>query len=139
MDEMVLIERMESHGVKPTAMRLLVLRALTESGQTLTLRDLEDTLYPADRSTIFRALTLFQEKHLVHCIEDGTGSTRYEMCTGEHHCSIGDQHIHFHCTRCGRTLCLSHLPVPAVNLPEGYVSESINCVVSGLCPDCSAR
>lgn len=133
-----IVERFSDHGVRATAMRLLVWRTLWEQKSTMTLRELEDALCPADRSTIFRTLTLFQEHHLVHCIDDGSGSTRYEACMSEHHCTPEDQHVHFHCRVCGRTLCLNRTPVPVVGLPEGFVAETVNCVVSGVCPDCEA-
>ena len=140
MNEADLELRMKEHGVRPTAMRLLVLRALTEATGTLTLRDLEDVLAPADKSTLFRTLTLFQEHHLVHTIEDGTGSTRYEACLSHtSHQEKDDQHVHFHCTRCGSTFCLTETPIPPVTLPEGYEAETANFVMTGLCPRCARR
>lgn len=139
MNEQQLVERLTNHGIKPTAMRLVALRALMESQGTLSLKELEDALYPADRSTLFRSLTLFQEHHLVHVIEDGTGAARYEICMGEHDCSLDDQHIHFHCSVCGRTYCLHECPIPSVNLPAGFVSETMNCVVTGLCAECAVK
>lgn len=139
MNDTLFEERLLSHGVKPTAMRLLVLRTLAEAEQTLTLRDLEERLYPAERSTLFRTLTLFQLHNLVHCIEDGSGSARYEACKGEHHGDDDDQHIHFHCTLCGRTFCLTDIPVPPLSLPEGFESMAVNCVVSGICPQCAKK
>lgn len=134
-----LVQRLLTHDIKPTAMRLLVLRALSEANQILSLKELEEVLFPADRSTIFRTLTLFQEHGLVHCINDGTGSARYEICKGECHCTLEDQHIHFHCTCCNRTICLNDIRVPSIIVPSGYVMMSVNYVVTGLCPVCARK
>lgn len=136
MEEKDLVALLQAHGVKPTAMRLLVLRLLLETRQTLTLREMEDALYPADRSTIFRTLILFERCHLLHCIDDGSGSARYEICLSHHHDDDDDRHLHFRCLQCGRTLCLTEQKIPAVVLPEGFRIHHINCVITGICPDC---
>ena len=99
-----LTELLTSRGIKPTSMRLLVLRSLIEANSTLSLRELEETLLPADRSTIFRTLTLFEQQHLVHTIDDGSGSARYEICLSEHNDEEDDRHLHFRCLHCGRTI-----------------------------------
>ena len=49
----------EQKGVRPTANRVLVLRALRAEEHPVTLTDLELTLSPMDKSSIFRVLTLF--------------------------------------------------------------------------------
>ncbi|MCR5820290.1 MAG: transcriptional repressor [Bacteroidaceae bacterium] len=131
--------KMEKRGVKPTATRLLVLRALGSHHRALSLRELDDILETIDRSTIFRALTLFLANHLVHAIEDGTGVTKYEICEGHEECSIEDQHTHFFCVGCHRTFCFHNTPVPTIEMPEGFVMQNVNYLVKGLCPDCSAK
>lgn len=136
--EQHLVELLQARNIKPTAMRLLVLRCLTEASETLTLRQMEEILYPADRSTIFRTLTLFEQQHLLHTIDDGSGSARYEICLS-HHDDDDDRHPHFRCLRCGRTICLFGQRIPEVELPEGYQAQQTNYVITGLCPECSVR
>lgn len=130
--------RLEHRGVKPTSTRVLVYRALAGHRRALSLRELDDELDTVDRSSIFRALTLFLAHHLVHAIEDGTGVTKYEACEGGDDCSLDDQHIHFYCTRCQRTFCFHTIHVPAIRLPEGFAMEGVNYLVKGVCPDCSS-
>lgn len=132
-----LTERLASHQIKPTAMRLLVLRQLMEAGQTLTLRELEEALAPADRSTIFRTLNLFVQQHMAHVIDDGSGATRYEICHGHHDDDDDDRHPHFRCIHCGRTICLTEQRMPPIALPEGFVSHHSNYIITGLCAECS--
>lgn len=129
--------KMQSRGVKPTAMRLLVYRQLAHSHHPLSLKQLEEQMLTADRSTIFRTLTLLVRHHLVHAIEDGSGAMKYEVCHGHEQCSIDDQHPHFYCEQCGRIYCLHDQSIPELTLPEGFHMRAINYMIKGLCPDCS--
>jgi len=70
-----LTELLERHGVKTTANRLIVAKALLTEGRPLSLMELEDKIGTIDKSGIFRSLTLFKEHHLVHAIEDGGDGT----------------------------------------------------------------
>ena len=130
-------QHLEERGVKATATRLLVYRALAESRHSLSLRELDDRLDTVDRSTIFRTLTLLLAQHLVHAIEDGTGVARYEACEGHDDCSLDDQHVHFYCRLCQRTLCFHSLHIPHLPMPEGFEMEGVNFLVKGVCPDCA--
>ncbi len=132
-------ERLEHRGVKLTAMRLLVYEELEKTRRPLSLRELEDRMPTAERSTIFRALTLLLQHHLVHDIEDGSGSLRYEICTSDDHHEHDDRHIHFYCEHCHRTYCLHNTRIPKVDLPEGFHMTSINYMVKGLCPTCASH
>lgn len=132
-------QRLTHRGVKLTAMRLLVYEQLEQARQPLSLRELEDRMQTADRSTIFRTLTLLQQHHLVHSIEDGSGVLKYEVCHGHDECTIDDQHTHFYCQRCHRTFCFHETRIPQVDLPEGFQMYSINYMIKGLCPKCAAR
>lgn len=128
---------LESRGVKPTPNRLLVARALAAATSPLSLLDIETQLDTVDRSSVFRTLMLFVKAGIVHEIDDGSKSMKYELChaTGDDHDS--DRHVHFHCLSCHRTFCLEDIPVPEVALPGGYAVTSANYVVKGTCPDCS--
>lgn len=132
-------ERMERQGVKPTAMRLLVYRELERSTRPLSLKELEERMPQAERSTIFRALSVFLERHLVHGIEDGGGAMRYETCTSNGSCTHDDLHGHFYCECCQRTFCLHQLPVPRVSLPDGFQATTVSLMIKGICPECQAH
>lgn len=131
-------------NIRPTSVRVLVLNELERADCALSLSDLEGRLATVDKSSIFRTLTLFLSHHLVHCVEDGTGMTKYALCSPNCHCGetqngtfLNDLHTHFRCERCGRTFCLRGLPVPSVPLPKGFKLTSANYVLVGLCPECS--
>jgi Fur family transcriptional regulator, ferric uptake regulator len=124
--------------INPTAMRLLVLEYLLQQTTAVSLHDLERDFGHADRITLYRTLKTFEEKGLAHPIQDGTGTTKFALCTDacsreEHY----DLHLHFNCTRCGETFCLPKTKVPEVLLPNRFVLEDLNLTAKGICDRCN--
>lgn len=136
MDETKSIELLLEHEIRPTANRIMLVRALAEAEHPLTMSELENAVDTIDKSNVFRALALFREHHLVHVMEDGADAVRYELCHSHDGELDNDVHAHFYCERCGRTICLNEIPIPTVALPEGYRMTTINYLVKGICPKC---
>lgn len=126
-------------GVKPTSNRILVLRELARASHPVSLADLEIALDTLDKTSIFRVLELFAEKDIVHVIEDGSRSLKYELCNNASRHSIEDQHVHFYCERCMQTYCFENISVPAIEIPKGFQPRSVNYMLKGLCPKCSGK
>lgn len=126
-------------GIQPTAIRLLVLKAMKQADRSVSLLDLETLLDTVDKSTIFRTLMLFLSHHLIHSIDDGSGSFKYAVCNDDCSCEVDDLHTHFHCLQCNKTFCFTNIPTPIVKLPEGFTLDSINYVLKGLCPECAKK
>ena len=122
---------LQSHGVKPTANRILLVEALAHEQRPMSLMELEEQIATIDKSNIFRALTIFRTHHLVHTIEDGADAARYELCASSHD--------DFYCEVCHRTCCLPEINIPRVSLPAGYEMRSINYMVKGVCPSCASK
>ncbi|MBR1409494.1 MAG: transcriptional repressor [Prevotella sp.] len=139
MDEAKCLTLLEEHGIKPTANRIVVLKALDSSIQPQSLAELELKIKSIDRSNIFRALTLFHEHHLVHTIEGMTDGTRYELCHSHHVNHDDDLHPHFYCEECQHTYCLDGEEMPEINLPSGFEQHSANFMIKGTCPHCKKR
>lgn len=133
------IRRLEKKNVKPTAIRLLVVDAILSAGHAVSLSDLEVMLDTVDKSSIFRTLELFVKHHIVHSIDDGSGSVKYEICEGEDECTLDDMHVHFYCTVCHKTFCFKTIHIPLVQLPEGFTLESVNYMAKGVCKDCREK
>ena len=76
----MLEKKLEDRNIKPTAMRLLVLRKLVESGSSISLSELDGKFEQADKATLYRTLKTFEDKKLIHSIDDGTGSVKYALC-----------------------------------------------------------
>lgn len=133
-------DRLINKGVQPTAARILVINTLEGLKHPVSLSELEDILDTVDKSTIFRALVTMVEHHAVHAFEDGSGSTKYEICRSESgHCPMENRHIHFFCEKCRKTFCIENVKTPVVELPEGYEVSAINYTAKGLCPECSKK
>lgn len=132
-------ERLRCKGVKPTPIRELVLKTLLLHSNPLSLLDLETKLETIDKSTISRTLSLFEKNHIVHAFEDGSGSIKYEACPNPYDCLLEDRHIHFYCTECKQTFCITSTRIPRVHLPDGFVSQGVNYMLKGLCPKCSKK
>ena len=128
---------MESLGIRPTAMRIMIGRVLETADHPVSALEIEQQLDTADRSTISRTLSLFYEKGLLHLVEDGSGASKFELCDAFHEEEDSDMHLHFHCRKCGRTLCLHSIPVPEISLPDGFIGESTNFTITGICDKCN--
>ncbi|MDE6409155.1 MAG: transcriptional repressor [Muribaculaceae bacterium] len=128
--------KMKEHGIRPTAVRLMIGRVLDSADHPMSSLEIEMALDTVDRSTITRTLAIFGEKSLIHIIEDGSGASKYEICTSDHEETSSDMHLHFHCRKCGQTNCLP-IPIPDVNLPGGFKAETANFTITGLCDKCN--
>ncbi len=136
MSQTDIIDLMMHHGIKPTSNRIMIVNAFVKEHRPLSMTEIETQLESVDKSVISRTLALFRERHMVHVLPDGGDGIRYELCRSFSDDHDDDAHIHFYCSRCGKTFCLEDIPIPEVSLPEGYEAESVNYMVTGVCPDC---
>ena len=132
-------EILRKREIRPTAMRILILKTMMDSAEMVSILDLENTLETADKSTRFRTISLFMMHNLVHCIDDGSGSLKYAVCNTDCSCSVKELHAHFHCEKCDKTFCLKSTPVPVIALPDKFVLNNINYVLKGVCDKCSNK
>ncbi|MBS7334184.1 MAG: transcriptional repressor [Weeksellaceae bacterium] len=139
MEADILANQLKERKINPTAMRLLVLDQLIKSDVAMSLVDLETLLDSADRVTIYRTLKKFEEKNLVHTIEDGTGSIKYAICESNCKCNTAFTHAHFHCTQCEQTFCLRNIHLPDIKLPKNFQAEQSSFILKGICDHCSVK
>ena len=93
MEEKVYLDKLAKRDIKPTAIRLLILKSMMEAGRAVSQLDLETLLDTVDKSTISRTITLFLSHHLIHSIDDGSGSWKYAVCDDSCNCVLKDLHI----------------------------------------------
>ena len=135
--DMAYIEKiLHLRDIKPTAIRILVLGTMLNHNSAFSLSDLETEMGTVDKSTLSRTINLFHQHHLIHSIDDGSGSIKYSVCREECQCSLGDLHVHFHCDRCGNTYCMEGISIPNITLPPNFRLENINFVMKGGCSQC---
>lgn len=90
-----------------------------------------------DRVTVYRTLQTFVESGIIHLIPTTDNSVKYALCKnncapGHHH----DNHVHFICDECSKTICLEEVTIPTVKLPKGFTPQHSEMVVTGVCGDC---
>lgn len=92
-----------------------------------------------DRVTVYRTLQTFVEKAIIHTIPTADNSVRYALCKdckeGRHH----DDHVHFVCVNCNKTICLDDVVSPRIDLPASYIAEKVSVVINGVCKECNTR
>jgi Fur family ferric uptake transcriptional regulator len=130
---------LKNSSLSVTASRKKILDIFLSANNAFAHQDIEQKCADEyDRVTIYRTLQTFLEKGIIHNIPTTDNAVRYALCndacisSGHHH----DNHVHFLCDDCGKTLCLDEVMIPAVKLPTGYAMKEINMVVSGTCKTC---
>ena len=109
MDSETITDLLQDHSIRPTPNRMIIADTLSHATGPMSLMELEAEIGSIDKSNVFRALTLFRERHLVHVLESVDG-VRYELCHS-HGPDDEDAHVHFECERCGKTYCLEDIPI----------------------------
>jgi Fur family ferric uptake transcriptional regulator len=118
--------------------RKKILKLFLKSNGALSHADIEkNTDESFDRVTVYRTLQTFVEKGIIHHIPTTDNSVLYALCKddckeGHHH----DNHVHFICDECNKTICLEDVTVPEVKLPKGFKPVHAEMVVNGICDDC---
>ncbi len=131
---------LEIKGIRSTAMRMLIYEFLAEKTVAVALMDIERAFVKVERTTLYRTIKTFEEKRIVHQIDDGTGVPKYALCEEDCNCELdNDLHLHFHCINCNETTCLTEHKIPQISIPEGYIAEEVNLVIKGICEKCSGN
>lgn len=133
----VLEKELKAKNINPTAMRLLVLKFLKKQQEAVTLSDIEASFEQSDRVTIYRTLKTFESKGVIHSIVSNN-VTQYALCSPEcdernHH----DAHLHFLCKVCHKTICLTQVSIPQIEIPKGFKLDEIEMMAKGICNACT--
>ncbi|QQU04143.1 Fur family transcriptional regulator [Myroides odoratus] len=129
-------EALLAKNIKPTAMRILVLKFLKQQQGAVSLADIENSFDQSDRVTIYRTVKTFESKGLLHSIT-ANNVTQYALCSSS--CSEDshrDTHLHFICKQCKKTICLTQVAIPTIEIPEGFELSDIEVVAHGICEGC---
>lgn len=113
-----------------------VLDLLISTGKAMSRDAIEQKIgIGIDRATIYRVLNRFCEDGLVHKIVAEDGKQYFAVCMKCDENKIAVHHFHFRCTSCQTIECLPE--AVHFSVPNGYNVESVNCVLTGICPQCS--
>ena len=129
---------LKRNGLSVTEGRKKILELFLETDGALAHADIEKNTDAAfDRVTVYRTLQTFVEKGIIHQIPTTDNSILYALC--RHNCAQGhhhDNHVHFICNNCEKTICLDDVTVPVVKLPKGFSPTQSAMIVTGICNDC---
>lgn len=122
-------------NTKPTSMRILVYDFLSTQQVALSLSEIEAHFVNADRITIYRTLKTFEEKGIIHSIQENNTS-RYKLCHDDcNEDTHKDWHLHFYCKICKQTTCKEDYYIPAK--PDAHFRiDEIRLFAKGICEDC---
>ncbi len=129
---------LKQSGLSVTESRKKILDLFLDAEGALAHGDIEkNTAAAFDRVTVYRTLQTFVEKGIIHQIPTTDNSILYALC--KHNCAAGhhhDDHVHFICSNCDKTICLDDVTVPEVKLPKNFKKQQAAMVVTGICEDC---
>jgi Fur family peroxide stress response transcriptional regulator len=127
-----------SRGIRLTAQRLAVYRALAEDVSHPTAEALHSKLQVAmsslSQATVYRILEFFEREGLVRRVSTTAGAGRFD--------ANASRHQHLVCRSCGLMTDYKVEASGAYRLPSqvigGFVAEEVDIRIVGLCRDCRA-
>jgi Fur family ferric uptake transcriptional regulator len=132
------VDILREHDLKHTKQRVRVLEEIAMDSVAVSQPELEKKLgKEIDRVTLYRILSVYEDKGILHKIIDMNGTANYAVCNNactEHH--HHDEHVHFNCTNCLKIYCLE-VNVPRVKMPEGFIANTVNSIAYGICKKCN--
>lgn len=127
--------KLRDKNTKPTSMRILVYDFLASQAIALSLSEIEAHFYPADRITLYRTLKTFEEKGIVHSIQENNTS-KYILCDDEcNEDTHKDWHLHFYCKICKQTTCRADINFSAPSNNSVRIDE-VRLFAKGICENC---
>ncbi|MEP6950712.1 MAG: Fur family transcriptional regulator [Ginsengibacter sp.] len=129
---------LKHNSLSITGSRQKILELFLSKNGALSHADIEKkTGESFDRVTVYRTLQTFVERGIIHHIPTTDNSIKYALCKndcapGHHH----DNHVHFICDECSKTICLEDVIIPSVKLPKGFTPQHSEMVVTGVCGEC---
>lgn len=133
---------LKGHSLRHTGSRAEILDIFIRESRALSQREIETEMErTCDRVTIYRTLSTFLDKGLLHKVLDDSGVTKFALCSHgcEEQSTHHHDHVHFKCTNCGNTLCVEEVHITSPRLPAGYAVQEVNVLMQGICPDCNRK
>lgn len=125
-------------GHRSSGARQAVIELLADRGGGMIAYEIADGLRGrASSASVYRALGLLVELGLLHAIDLGQGSSRYELVLRD-----GGHYHHLVCPSCGRTDLFSDPDLESalerVQHGTPFAIDGHDVVLLGLCPACDA-
>ena len=127
---------LREHDLRATHGRVAIVRLLDASEVPLTLADIHEKVRAkgCDFATVFRFISILEEKELVQRVAWIDGPTRHEIRDGHHH------HHYLICRTCHKVEPIDECVVERfedqIAKERGYAGLSHSLQLSGVCPQC---
>ena len=127
---------LRDHGLRVTAQRLAILRALDADAHA-TADDVDRAVRreigSISTQAVYDALAVFVDRRLVRRIQPAGSAARYER-------RVGDNHHHVICRTCGRTTdvdcAVGRAPCLRASDASGYEIDEAEVIYWGRCAEC---
>ncbi|HET8910241.1 MAG TPA: Fur family transcriptional regulator [Ktedonobacteraceae bacterium] len=136
----VILDAFKENGLRITGPRRALALLLVEmKGFDFTVEQLWDKVLQSDpnigRATVFRAVEILQDLHLLDRVEFADGSHRFRFCH-----EAGSHHHHVTCSTCGKVTeieaCLSADQLAKIGLQSDFAIEGHRLEFFGRCSRC---
>jgi len=131
------VNRLRSHSLKATPLRIDFLSALHKFGKAMPYPAIQKALEPIDRVTLYRTIESLTSKGIIHKAYQEGNVSYYAVC--DHHCNSEEHqhnHLHFKCLECESVTCEPSTTDLKVKLP-GYQIQQVSIAVEGICKSCA--
>jgi Fur family ferric uptake transcriptional regulator len=129
--------------LRRTPVRVGVIGVLQAAKAPLSAADILAGLPPgADLVTVYRTLTTFANKKIVHRVHSDDNVWLFAL--GDVEKSTQHRHPHFACESCGKVECLHDSLLPSrflqsLRVPKTYAVRYSEVILHGQCPHCRAN
>lgn len=132
---------LKNAGLRLTDTRKAVLSLFIDADKALSHSDLEEKLLDCDKVTLYRTLSSFLEKDIIHKIVNPDGVAFFALCKHHEHSEKSHTHLHNHghfvCKICKETRCIDdfEVEIPAY-LHLTHQIDEVSIVLHGICANC---
>jgi Fur family ferric uptake transcriptional regulator len=105
-------------------------------GSAMSYSNIQNTMQPINRVTLYRTIEKLKEKGLIHIAFQNNNEIYYAICGMD--CSTENHnhnHIHFQCSKCETVTCEDVLNSLNISLPKHEI-HNISVNVKGICEVC---
>jgi Fur family ferric uptake transcriptional regulator len=136
----IILDAFKQKGLRITSPRRTLAYLLVETcGSDFTVEELWDMVLKRNpdvgRATVFRAVEILQELHLLDRVEFANGTHRFRFCQ-----NTGQHHHHITCSQCGKVTevdtCLSDEQLNTVERLADFTIEGHRLEFFGRCAAC---
>lgn len=128
-------KKLTNKHTQPTSMRILIYDILASRQEAISLTDIERYLPKADRTTIYRTLKTFEEKGIIHSIQEQS-TTKYKLCGDA--CdeqTHKDWHLHLYCKICKQVTCQEDIQLTQP-IAANFRIDEVRFFAKGICAKC---